>query len=87
LASDGLRITEEANELNDILRKTKHERSQILKLLGSQIDAMTELGEKSTALGSDARTAVKGSTRNIELCDSLLDTLRQLNLHHQARAA
>jgi methyl-accepting chemotaxis protein len=87
LANDGLRVADEARELKTILRKTQYERVQILKLLSSQADAMTELGEKSTALGNDATAAVAGSARNIDLCNSLLAALRQLAVRQGTKAA
>ncbi len=78
LSQDGLKVTGEASELKDILYKTKDERSQMLDLLSAQSENMAELGEKSSALGSDASAAVAGSARNIELCYSLLQVFDQL---------
>ena len=82
LAEDGLKVTGEASELKDILQKTKDERSRMLDLLARQSGNMAELGEKSSALGNDAKTAVAGSARNIELCNSLLTTFERLTSSH-----
>ena len=82
LAQDGLKVTGEASELKDILQKTKDERSRMLELLARQSGNMEELGEKSSALGNDAKAAVAGSAKNIELCTSLLKTFERLASSH-----
>ncbi len=86
LSEDALKVTSEAGELKGILEKTRSERSQILKLLTTQTGSMTEIGEKSAALGSDAKAAIAGSARNMELCHSLLDTFDKLAARSQQNA-
>lgn len=78
LADDGVQVTNNAQELKHILRETRVDQQRVQELLMRQSENMIVIEEKSLALCSDAKAAVAGSARNIELCHSLLDTFTLL---------
>jgi len=78
LSTESASVREDATQLNAVLNSAVKETSLIQELLQRQTREMLEVVVKSEALGDDARSAIGGSAKNMELCAGLLDSLTRL---------
>jgi len=78
LSTESAGVREDATQLNAVLDGAVKETSLIQELLQRQTGEMLEVIVKSEALGDDARSAIGGSAKNMELCAGLLESLTRL---------